>query len=250
MQATWPMAAKRKSKMQVVPFSDKKHLFFDLDHTLWDFDKNAEETLTELFDIYKFRELGFASADVFIESYTRNNQLLWAQYHLGAIDKAHLRKARFSNTFEELGVEAHLFPKQFEEDYIQMCPLKTHLFPNAIETLNYLQEKYVLHLISNGFKEASAMKVEKTGIAKYFFQIVISENVGVHKPHPRIFEYAVNAAGTTKEESVMIGDSLEADVRGAQGFGMDAIFFNPKKIDTPPDVKYEISELSELTRLF
>ncbi len=236
--------------MQSKIFTDKKHLFFDLDHTLWDFDRNAEETLSELFDIYRFRDLGFSSADVFIESYTRNNQLLWAQYHLGEIDKNHLRKARFSNTFEELGVEASRFPQQFEEDYLSMCPLKTHLFPHAIETLNYLQEKYVLHLISNGFKEASATKVEKTGIAKYFFQIVISENIGVHKPHPQIFEYAVNAAGTTKEESVMIGDSLEADIRGAQNFGMDAIFFNPKKMETPPDVKFQIAELIELTRLF
>lgn len=231
-------------------FSGKEHLFFDLDHTLWDFDRNAEETLSELFDIYRFRDLGFSSADVFIESYTRNNQLLWAQYHLGEIDKDHLRKARFSNTFEELGVEPHLFPRQFEVDYLSMCPLKTHLFPNAIETLNYLKEKYVLHLISNGFKEASATKIETTGIANYFFQVVISENVGVHKPHPKIFEYALNAAGTNKEASVMIGDSLEADIRGAQNFGMDAIFFNPKGMETPADVKFEISELSELTRLF
>src|SRR5690606_31202361 len=122
-------------------FSGKKHLFFDLDHTLWDFDKNAEETLTELFDIYKFRDLGFSSADVFIESYTRNNQLLWAQYHLGEIDKNHLRRARFSNTFEELGVEASRFPQKFDEDYLSMCPLKTHLFHHAIDSFNELQDK-------------------------------------------------------------------------------------------------------------
>src|SRR5690606_675988 len=123
-------------------------------------------------------------------------------------------------------------------------------FPHAIETLNYLQEKYILHLISNGFKEASATKVEKTGIAKYFFQIVISENVGVHKPHPQIFEYAVNAAGTTKEESVMIGDSLKVDIQATKNFDMNAIIFNPRKIETPPDVKFQIAELIELTRLF
>src|SRR5690606_33533736 len=115
----WLMEANQKSDMQSKIFTDKKHLFFDLDHTLWDFDRNAEETLSELFDIYRFRDLGFSSADVFIESYTRNNQLLWAQYHLGEIDKNHLRKARFSNTFEELGrSEEHTSELQSRENLV------------------------------------------------------------------------------------------------------------------------------------
>jgi len=229
---------------------NKKHLFFDLDHTLWDFDKNAQETLTELFEIYKFRQLGFSSADVFIETYTKNNHQLWAQYHLGEIDKNQLRTARFANTFLDLGVEPTLFPIQFEEDYINSCSLKTNLFPHAIETLEYLQKKYTLHLISNGFKKASETKIATTNIGKYFTQIVISENVGVHKPHPDIFNYALKSALAEKDESVMIGDSLEADIRGAQNFGMDAIFFNPNKIDTPTDIKYQIVELKELTEIF
>jgi len=231
-------------------FKTKKHLFFDLDHTLWDFDKNAEETLIELFGIYKFKELGFSSADVFIETYTKNNHQLWAQYHIGKIDKNQLRKARFANTFTELGVEPELFPIQFEEDYLSMCSLKTNLFPYAIETLDYLKEKYILHLISNGFKEASQTKISTTGIGKYFSQIIISENVGVHKPHPQIFNFALEGAAAKKQESVMIGDSLEADIRGAQNFGMDAIFFNPKKIAIPTDVNYQITELRELTEIF
>ena len=233
-------------------FTGKEHIFFDLDHTLWDFDKNAEETLYELFSLYNFHQLGFSSADVFIETYTRNNHQLWSQYHLGEIDKEYLRKSRFANTFIELGVEPTLFPPSFEEDYIQLCPLKTHLFPHALETLEYLQEKYTLHLISNGFKEGTKAKIsnEKTNIQKYFTHIVISENVGVHKPHPDIFQYALNGANAKKETSIMIGDSIEADIRGAQNFGMDAIFFNPNRIDTPPDIKNKIVELKELMVLF
>lgn len=233
-------------------FTSKEHIFFDLDHTLWDFDKNAEETLNELFSIYKFEQLGFSSADVFIETYTRNNHQLWSQYHLGEIDKEYLRKSRFANTFIELGVEPDLFPSRFEEDYIQLCPLKTNLFPDAIETLEYLKEKYTLHLISNGFKEATKAKISNTNtnIQKYFSHIVISENVGVHKPHPDIFQYALEGANANKKTSIMIGDSIEADIRGAQSFGMDAILFNPNKINTPPDVKNEIVQLKELMELF
>lgn len=233
-------------------FTNKEHIFFDLDHTLWDFDKNAEETLHELFSIYNFHQLGFSSADVFIESYTKNNHQLWSQYHLGEINKEQLREARFRNTFIELGVEPERFPATFEEDYIQLCPLKTHLFPHAIETLEYLQEKYTLHLISNGFKEATTAKISNTGtnIQKYFTHIVISENIGIHKPHPDIFQYALKGANAEKESSIMVGDSIEADIRGAQNFGIDAIFFNPNKIIAPSDVKHQIVQLKDLMKLF
>lgn len=231
-------------------FKSKKHLFFDLDHTLWDFDRNAGEALTELFEIYKFRELGLSSYHTFIETYTKNNHQLWSQYHMGEITKDQLRAARFINTFTDLGIEPSLFPSQFEEDYINLCPQKTNLFPYAIEVLEYLQNKYVLHLISNGFKEASETKVATTGIAKYFSQIIISENIGVHKPHPDIFNYALKEALAEKSESIMIGDSIEADIRGAQNFGIDAIFFNPNKINTPEDIKHQIIELKELMEIF
>src|SRR5690606_23289725 len=236
--------------MDLATFKSKKHLFFDLDHTLWDFDKNAEETLTELFEIYDFRKLGIASCDNFIATYTTNNHKLWAQYHIGEITKDNLRAARFVNTFKDLGIEPSLFPLQFEEDYLTLCPQKTNLFPYAIEVLEYLQKKYVLHLISNGFKNASETKVTNTGIDKYFSQIIISENIGIHKPHPEIFSYALKGALAEKNESIMIGDSIEADIRGAQNFGIDAIFFNPNNINRPKDIKYQIIELKELMEIF
>jgi len=114
-----------------------KHLFFDLDHTIWDFDKNAEETLYELYDVYRLSEIGLPSAGTFIETYTRNNHRLWADYHTGKITKAELRETRFKKTFLDLGVHPDLIPLAFEDDYVKLCPTKTNLFPHAHETLQY-----------------------------------------------------------------------------------------------------------------
>ncbi len=225
------------------------HLFFDLDHTIWDFDRNAEETLQELFVLHELETLGLASATEFITTYTRNNHALWADYHLGKIDKETLRQTRFRKTFTDLGVHPDIVPVTFEDAYVELCPTKTNLFPHAHETLAYLQQKYSLHLITNGFQEATRRKVSGTGLEKYFTNIIISELVGVNKPDKAIFEYALKLAGAGKGESMMIGDSLEADVYGALNFGMDAIYFNPLKAPKPDDVLVQIHSLDELTRL-
>jgi putative hydrolase of the HAD superfamily len=229
--------------------SKYQHIFFDLDHTIWDFDKNAEEALHELFITHRLNDIGLASADVFIETYTENNHRLWREYHLGNITKQALREARFKQTFLDLGVQPEVIPSGFEDAYVQLCPTKTNLFPNAHETLEYLQSKYQLHLISNGFKESQDIKISGSGLGKYFTHIVISELVGVNKPDAAIFEHAVTLAGTTKEQSVMIGDSLEADVLGALNYGMDAIYFNPFNAPKPDEVKMQITDLKELTLL-
>jgi len=223
-----------------------KHLFFDLDHTIWDFDKNAEETLNELYHTYKLRDLGLHSPDRFIEVYTQNNHQLWAEYHLGKITKQKLRETRFSKTFIDLGLSPQHIPQQFEDDYVSICPTKTNLFPKAHETLGYLKEKYSLHLISNGFKESTELKVSNNGLNEYFENVVISEIVGFNKPDKAIFNHALNLANAGISESIMIGDSLEADVRGAQDYGMKAIYFNPEKKEKPEDVEQEIACLSEL----
>ncbi len=229
--------------------SQIKHLFFDLDHTIWDFDKNAEETLHELYHVYNLKELGLSSADLFIEVYTKNNHQLWADYHLGKISKQVLRETRFSKTFLDLGVSPDCIPDAFEDDYVKICPTKTRLFPHAHETLTYLDEKYILHLISNGFKESTEMKIAKTDLEKYFATITISEIAGYNKPDKAIFEHALTGAKATIPESLMIGDSIEADIRGAQDFGMKAIYFNPERKEKPVDVEFQIIELKELMQL-
>src|SRR5690606_15258518 len=225
-------------------------IFFDLDHTVGGFEISAAETLMELFDNYRFHKLGIESATLFINTYNRNNHRLWALYHHGKISKAELRVARFADTFREFGIDPERFPPAFEEDYLRLCPQKTNLFPHAHETLTYLHERYTLHLISNGFGDASEIKITKCDLKKYFKTVVISERVGFHKPHPKIFLHAVGNANTSIANSVMIGDSLDADVRGAQNVGMDAIYFNPNNAEVPSDVKQSINTLEELKQLF
>jgi putative hydrolase of the HAD superfamily len=202
-----------------------------------------------LYDVYGLKDLGLHSADLFIETYTRNNHRLWAEYHTGRITKDELREARFKQTFLELGMQPELIPIGFEDDYVKLCPTKTNLFPDAHETLQYLQSKYILHLISNGFQESTEIKISGTDIGKYFQNVIISEVVGVNKPDRAIFEHAINLAGANIPESLMIGDSLEADVYGALNVGMDAIYFNPLNLPKPEDVPLQINSLRELINL-
>lgn len=227
-----------------------KHLFFDLDHTLWDFDKNANESLNELFFSYKFDDLfGHKTSDLFIDTYSKINHSLWEDYHHGKIDKSTLRELRFSRTFESLGVDPKLFPLSFEEDYLSLCPTKTNLLPFARETLEYLKGKYPLHLITNGFKEAVAVKLKTSKLQPYFQSVVISEELGVNKPDPKIFQYALDCARAAKQESVMIGDNPDADIAGASSYGMDTVYFNCKQSAPCRSATLEISSLKELTQL-
>ncbi len=228
----------------------KKHIFFDLDHTIWDFDRNAEETLTELYATYNLHNKGIHSVDTFIETYTVNNHQLWADYHLGKITKEHLRTHRFKTTFLALGMDPEEIPHEFEEDYVNISPTKTRLFEGANEVLGYLQEKYTLHIISNGFKTTTQTKMEVCNLNRYFKNVFISEDIGCNKPDPKIFGQALSIAGASKEEAIMIGDSLEADIYGALNYGLDAIFFNPTNKPVPTDVPKSISNLKELQNIF
>ncbi|WP_256003141.1 YjjG family noncanonical pyrimidine nucleotidase [Pedobacter deserti] len=223
-----------------------RHIFFDLDHTLWDFDRNARETLSELYASYKLHTLGVECCETFIQTYTENNHKLWADYHLGKISKDTLRSQRFSQTFIQLGIHPDQIPPQFEDDYVRITPTKTNLFAGAEKVLTYLRQKYKLHIISNGFKESTLIKLEVCRLNPYFDNIIISEDAGVNKPDRAIFEFALRNAGAQKQECIMIGDSIEADIRGAQDFGMKAIFFNPANKETPPDVIWQINHLEEL----
>ena len=227
-----------------------KHIFFDLDHTIWDFDKNAAETLTELYAAYKLEELGLTSATAFIETYTANNHALWTAYHLGKITKETLRAERFHKTFLQLGLHPDHVPHQFEDDYVAISPTKRNLFEGSLEVLDYLSKKYTLHIISNGFKETTLTKMELCALNPYFENVIISEDVGVNKPDPKIFSYALDIAKANIAESIMIGDSLEADIYGAQNFGMEAIFFNPLRLEKPTDVSRQIFHLQELMDQF
>jgi putative hydrolase of the HAD superfamily len=223
-----------------------KHLFFDLDHTLWDFDANARETLLELYDTYQLSELGIESAEKFIEVYTDHNHRLWRDYHNGLISKEQLRSSRFRLTFEHFELPEHLIPRQFEDDYVSICPTKTNLFEGTHEVLSILKNDYKLHIITNGFLESQEMKMSRTNLKQYFEEVFISEVIGLYKPDIALFNHALVAVGAESHEVLMIGDSLEADILGAKNAGIDQVYFNPLSDPHNYEVTYEINKLHEL----
>ena len=226
-----------------------RHVFFDLDNTIWDFEKSSLATLDELYVKYDLKSLGVPSFDVFLNAYRHRNELLWEQYRLGTIDKPYLRDQRFALTFWDMGLDPETAPKGLAEDYILLGPRRSHLFPGAHETLAYLQGKYDLHILTNGFVEAQDVKLDAADLRRYFCEIVISEHTGYRKPDARIFHYSMEKAGAKAEECLMIGDGLEVDVVGAQQAGWRAIYFNPKGEPHGEKPDAEIRELTELVRL-
>lgn len=195
-------------------------IFFDLDHTLWDFDKNSALSFKKIFEEQQLK----LDLDEFLKVYEPVNLEYWRLYRDDKIAKEELRYKRLKTTFDKLNyeVEDELI-NQIAEDYINYLPLFNHLLDGAIDLLEYLKEKYKLHIITNGFEEVQKLKLEKSQIHSYFDVVVTSESVGVKKPNPRVFEFALNKANVTANKAIMIGDSLEADVLGALAVGITPI---------------------------
>jgi YjjG family noncanonical pyrimidine nucleotidase len=219
-------------------------IFFDLDHTLWDFDVNSELAFDTIF---KKHHPTIQIAE-FIEKYAPINQACWKLYQYDKITHDELRYNRLKHTFDAL--EYYVSDEQIERiahDYIQLLPENNRLFDGTIEVLDYLEKKYTLHIITNGFAEVQYKKITNSKIDGFFKTITNSEMAGVKKPNPIIFEYALNQAKTNKEKSVMIGDCLEADVQGALDAGLDAIFFNDKQVQVKQHIK-QVTHLLELKK--
>jgi len=227
-----------------------KHIYFDLDHTLWDFEKNCAETLSELFVYYNFSNLGIAQKD-FIEAYQKVNYQMWDDYNQKRITKSQIRSERFGNTFELLGLPRNLTPLDLNEKFLEICPSKRNVIPFAHEVLTYLSDKkYSLHIITNGFKETQHIKISAGNLNHYFDRVINSELCGFSKPDKKIFDYARNLSGAECKECIMIGDDLYTDILGAKNAGMDSVFYNPKKIKHIENSTYEVSCLSELLKIF
>lgn len=221
-------------------------IFFDLDHTLWDFDKNSELAFDRIFK-EKFQDV---STSDFVAVYAPINQACWKLYQVDQITHEELRYKRLKDSFDALQYKiSDESIHQMAIDYIDYLPLNNQLFEGAIEILDYLQPNYNLHIITNGFAEVQYKKLHNSGISGYFQSVTNSEMAGVKKPNPKIFEHAISVAKTTKEKSIMIGDCIDADVKGALSFGMDAIYFNEQKNVVPADVK-QIHHLLQLKSFF
>jgi len=226
-----------------------RHIFFDLDHTLWDFHKNSEETLHELYHAFNLPALGAKNATAFIETYKEINHRLWDGYHNGTITKEQLRHSRFRNAFTACGINGEHIADDFGNEYLHISPTKPHLLPNALRVLEYLSAKYTMSIITNGFAEVQFVKLKHARIEHFFSHVFISETIGYQKPDVRIFEHATRTIGVKPSHTMMVGDNFATDIVGAIQAGIDHIYFNPAQTPHNLSVQKEIFDLHELMSL-
>ena len=225
-------------------------IFFDLDRTLWDFDRNSSETIQELFTDLKIQEKTGTNSEVFYEKFIEENHRLWKDYRQGEISKDELRTSRFTETFFHFKSGDWKTAHKMSALYLDICPYKTHLIEGAIEVLEHLTKNYKIHLITNGFRESQRIKIRSSGIEKYLSEIIISDETPYRKPMRAIFKYAMERAGSQPEKSIMIGDDLNKDVLGAKKASMDQVFYNSRnKTSVKPRPTFEIKKLNELLNL-
>lgn len=219
-----------------------KDVFFDLDHTLWDFEKNSALAFETIFKKYQLQ----IDLNYFLSFYVPINLKYWEMYRKDEIDHITMRYQRLKDTFDELKFEIESdFLLLLSKEYIHYLPKNNHLFEGAIPVLDYLKSKYTLHIITNGFADIQNNKLKNAKIIHYFKTITNSENAGVKKPHAQIFEFALQRAKAKKQTSIMIGDCIEADVQGALDAGLDAIYFTENTSERKDNIK-QISHLLEL----
>lgn len=226
-----------------------RNLFFDLDDTVWAFSRNARDTFEEVYQKYAFYRY-FDSFDHYYNLYQQRNTELWIEYGEGKITKDELNDQRFFYPLHAVGVEDKALAKQFSEDFFAIIPTKSGLMPYAKDILEYLAPKYNLYILSNGFRELQSRKMRSAGVDGYFKKIILSEDLGVMKPRPEIFHFALSATQSELRESLMIGDSWEADITGAHGVGMHQAFYNVTgRTAFPFSPTYHIFSLKELMNL-
>lgn len=224
-----------------------KHVIFDLDHTLWDFERNSASALKEIYNEMNLPDRGIPDFDPFFDLYKKINEECWADYRIGKLEKEVLRTIRFKKTLNSYNIDDDSLVEAMCDSYLFKSPRKPHVIEGTFELLNYLQEKYGLHILTNGFAEIQDVKMESSNLNKYFTHIIASENAGAKKPHPLAFEYTLKQIGTNIDECIMIGDNPLADIEGAQNYGLDTIYFN-RNGEFEKDVKstHQIFHLNEI----
>lgn len=224
-----------------------RHLFFDLDHTLWDFESNSRVVLEVLYRDFDLFNRGIPSVPDFQSHFEQHNEKFWERFRKGQINREELRWKRLWHSLLDFKIRDRQLALEMSAVYLELLPQQKQLVPYALEILDYCQSKgYQMHLITNGFEAAQRLKIDNAGIGHYFEQIVTAQKCGFLKPKPEIFSFALNAASALPSESLMIGDALEADVLGAQNIGMDQAFFNCRNIDHAEKPTYEFTSLQAL----
>jgi putative hydrolase of the HAD superfamily len=228
-----------------------KHLFFDLDHTLWDFEANAKATLLELHTALNLEERGVNDFDLFHKNYLVHNEKLWERYRNGFIKQEDLRVKRMRLSLLDFKIADETLAQEMSVRFLDLLPTRTILFPYAKEILRYLTTKgYNLHLVTNGFEKTQHNKLNYSGLKYFFKEVITSEASNSLKPNKEIFEYAIQKCNTKPDECIMIGDSIEVDIVGALNAGIDQVYVNHLGIE--PEVKptYTVSSLKELEEIF
>lgn len=200
-------------------------IFFDLDRTLWDLERNNAETLYDLYHYFRLPEQGIRDPLLFMEIYNRVNQVVWDLYKEEKIDKDTLRWKRFYDTFIVFGLDDLDLARRFSSHFLSISPLKTNLIPYALELLEYLKNNYDLYVITNGFEETQTSKLAHCGLMSYFKNVFISERIGYKKPDIRLFRHALKEAGVEPSQALMVGDEYDSDIKGGIDAGMDQAYF-------------------------
>jgi putative hydrolase of the HAD superfamily len=229
-----------------------RHLFFDLDHTLWDFDANARVTLESLYEELQLKERGVHDFELFYRNYLVHNDKLWERYRKGFIRQDELRIKRMWLALLDFKIADDELSKAMSILFLEKLPTRTILFPHTKEILQYLKDKsYQLHLITNGFEKVQHSKLKYSGLDTFFEEVITSEGSNSLKPNKEIFDYALQKTGATINNSIMLGDTLDADIQGAINAGMDQVFVNHLGI-TEMEIKptYVVNSLKELEQIF
>lgn len=226
-----------------------RNIFIDLDDTLYDFSAASREAFEETYHLLHF-ERYFDSFDHYMGIYAPYNLELWKLYGEGRITKEELNRRRYSYPLECVGVHDQELADTFCREALSRIPTKNHTIPGAMELLEYLRPRYRMFILSNGFKELQSRKMRTAGLDGYFEDIILSEDIGINKPRPELFEHALQKTGSRLEESIMIGDMFETDIAGAANIGMQQIYFNPKhKKGLPFTPTYEVNDLLEIKEI-
>lgn len=229
--------------------SQYKNLFFDLDDTLWAFSLNARDTFEEMYHKYDYGRF-FHSFQHFYTLYQHRNAELWEEYGKGLVSKDELNRQRFLYPLEAVGVQDVALAAAFSANFFSVILTKSKLMPHAYEVLEYLHGKYNLYILSNGFQELQCHKMRSAGIDHFFKKVILSDDIGILKPWPEIFHFALSATQSEVSDSLMIGDSWENDVMGAKGVGMRQVFYNVTgKKELPFQPTYLIESLKDLMRI-
>jgi len=241
----------KKINAPLVNSGKYRHLFFDLDHTLWDFEANARATLAELHYSLRLEEKGINDFDLFHKNYLLHNEKLWERYRNGLIKQEELRTKRMWLSLLDFKIADDELAKEMSERYLDLLPTRTILFPYTKEILHYLMDKkYQLHLITNGFEKTQHTKLKYSGLDQFFKEIITSEGSNCLKPNKEIFDFAFRKANARPEESIMLGDSIEVDIQGAINAGIDQVFINHHNIHPGIKPTFTVYSLKELEGIF